>query len=418
MRICDEKKRLLAKIYHSAGRMYVLDITIAHPVCLAACAGEDAWRWHARFGHINFEALRKMRREGLVRSLPILSQVDKVCEACLIGMHRRTSFPHQMMRRAMEPLELVHGDIFGPISPVTPTRNRYFLLLIDDYNRYMWMVLLPTKDGAAATIKNVQEAAERKSGKQLRALRTDREGKFTANHFKEYLAELGVQRQLTVPYSPAQNSVIERRNQTVVGVARYMLKAKGLPGTFWGEAVATVVYILNKSMSNGVGGKMPNELWTGSTPSMQHLPTFGCTAHVKNMWPHMPKLEDRSKPMIFVGYEASSIAYRAYDLAMKHVQITRDVVFDEEGQWRRDGDKIDSEFIIEYVGAGRLEVVITCHGEWAASPAPEVGAASARFALPAGEQVPPRPAATQVSPPADMEMGLDADHDSEEPLRF
>jgi hypothetical protein len=73
MRICDEKKRLLAKIYHSAGRMYVLDITIARPVCLAACAGEDAWRWHARFGHINFEALRKMRREGLVRSLPILS---------------------------------------------------------------------------------------------------------------------------------------------------------------------------------------------------------------------------------------------------------------------------------------------------------------------------------------------------------
>jgi hypothetical protein len=124
----------------------------------------------------------------LVRGLPILSQVDQVCEACLVGKHRRTPFPHQAMRRATEPLELVHGDICGPISPVTPSGNRYFLLLVDDYSRYMWVVLLPTKDGTAAAIKNVQAAAKRKSGKKLRALRTDRRGEFSTNHFKEYLA--------------------------------------------------------------------------------------------------------------------------------------------------------------------------------------------------------------------------------------
>jgi hypothetical protein len=134
MRIRDEQMQLLAKIRRSAGRLYVLDIGIAWPVFLAACAGEDAWRWHTRFGHINFEALQKMGREGLVRGLPILSQVDQVCEACLAGKHRRTLLPHQAMRRATEPLELVHGDICGPISPVTPSGNRYFLLLIDDYS--------------------------------------------------------------------------------------------------------------------------------------------------------------------------------------------------------------------------------------------------------------------------------------------
>jgi hypothetical protein len=124
MRIRDELRRLLAKIRHSVGRLYVLDLTIARLVCLAVCAGEDAWRWHARFGHINFEALRKMGREKLVRSLPILSQADQVCEACLTGKHRRTPFPHQEMRRATEPLELVHGDICGPISLVTPSGAR------------------------------------------------------------------------------------------------------------------------------------------------------------------------------------------------------------------------------------------------------------------------------------------------------
>jgi hypothetical protein len=65
-------------------------------------------------------------------------------------------------------------------------------LLVDDYSRILWVVLLPTKDGTLAAIKNVQAAAERKSGKQLRALRTDRRGEFTVNHFKEYFEELGV----------------------------------------------------------------------------------------------------------------------------------------------------------------------------------------------------------------------------------
>jgi hypothetical protein len=55
-------------------------------------------------------------------------------------------------------------------------------------------------------------------------------------------------------------------------------------------------------------------------------------AHVKNMWPHLQKLTDRSKPNIFVGYEPRSMAYRVYDLTTKCVHITRNVVFDEEGK--------------------------------------------------------------------------------------
>jgi hypothetical protein len=83
MRIRDEHMHLQAKIYHSLGRLYVLDIDIARPVSLSAVIEEDAWRWHAWFGHMNFGTLRKMAREGLVRGLPLLSLVETVCEACL-----------------------------------------------------------------------------------------------------------------------------------------------------------------------------------------------------------------------------------------------------------------------------------------------------------------------------------------------
>jgi transposase InsO family protein len=93
-------------------------------------------------------------------------------------------------------------------------------------------------------IKIIQDAIERKSGYALGALRTDRGGEFTANHFKEYCVELGVRRELTTPYSPQQNGVVERRNQTVMTDVRCMLKAKNLPGMFWGGGRQSIVLCL------------------------------------------------------------------------------------------------------------------------------------------------------------------------------
>lgn len=176
MWVRDEDRCLLTKIPRSPGRLYNLDVTIARPVCLAACTDDDAWRWHQRFGHIHFAALRKMGREELVRGLPVIDQVRQVCEACLTGKQRRVPFPQKALWRSTEPLHLLHGDICGPITPATPSGNKYFLLLVDDYSRFMWISLLPSKDATATAIKNIQAAAERKSGKKLLMLRTNRGG--------------------------------------------------------------------------------------------------------------------------------------------------------------------------------------------------------------------------------------------------
>jgi hypothetical protein len=79
------------------------------------------------------------------------------------------SFPRTTQRHADDMLQLVHGDLCGPIMPVTPSGNCYFLLLVDDYSCHMWVALLATKDTAPAAIQNIQVAAERKSGKKLYA---------------------------------------------------------------------------------------------------------------------------------------------------------------------------------------------------------------------------------------------------------
>ena len=111
----------------------------------------------------------------------------------------------------------------------------------------MWVVLLPTKGAAADAIKQVQAAAEKESGRKLRVLRTDNGGEFTATKFAAYCADQGVVRYHTALYSPQQNGVVERQNQTVVSMARSMMKAKKMSAEFWGEAVTTAVFILNRA---------------------------------------------------------------------------------------------------------------------------------------------------------------------------
>ena len=129
-------------------------------------------------------------------------------------------------------LELVHGDIYGPIMPATNGGRWYFLPLVDDYSRYMWLQLLTSKDEAAAAIKKFKTRAEAESCKKLRVLRTDRGGKFTSVEFATYCADQGVGQHHTALYLPQQNDVVERQNQTVVSMALSMMKAKSMSARF------------------------------------------------------------------------------------------------------------------------------------------------------------------------------------------
>jgi hypothetical protein len=89
-------------------------------------------------------------------------------------------------------LELVHGDLCGSISPATPRGNKYFLLLMDDLSKYMWVATIPCKDRAAAAIKDIQARVEGESSLKLKALHTDHGGEFTTIEFMDYYAAEGV----------------------------------------------------------------------------------------------------------------------------------------------------------------------------------------------------------------------------------
>ena len=89
-----------------------------------------------------------------------------------------------------------------------------------------------------------------------------------------------------------------------------LLKSRNLPAFFWGEAVATAVFLLNRVPTKAVDGMTPYEAWHGRRPDVHYLRTFGCVAYIKVTKPHLKKLDDRGTPVVFIGYEPGTKAWR------------------------------------------------------------------------------------------------------------
>jgi hypothetical protein len=286
--------------------------------------------------------------------------VEQFCDVCVLMKQRRIPFPQQSSFRAKERLELVHEDLCGPVTLATPGGRCYFLLLIVDLSRYMWVVVLGSKEEATDAIRGTQAAAEAECSPKLRVLRTDNSGEFTTVEFPSYYTDEGVQHHYSTSYSPQQNDVVERCNRMVVGMARALLKQMGMSVVFSGEAVVTVVYILNRSPTKALNDRTPYEAWHGRKPAVSHLRVFGCLAFGKELG-HISKLDDRSTIGVFIGYAEGSKAYHILDPGTQHVRMTCDVVFDERQGWAPDKVVHDGltptydNFTVEYVhfkGAG------------------------------------------------------------------
>jgi hypothetical protein len=148
-----------------------------------------------------------------------------------------------------------------------------------------------------------------------------------------------------------------------------MMKAKKMPATFWGEAVTTAVFILNRAPTKALKGQTPFEAWHGRKPNVVFMRTFGCVGYVKTTKPGLGKLEDRSTKAVFLGYEEGSKAYRLYDPARGKVMVSRDVVFDEAAAWDWNAEELEAE---QGHGLGDTFVVerLVVHGHGEAEQAP------------------------------------------------
>lgn len=182
--IRDNHGNLLIKVKRTAKRLYKINIESVEsgemggcdPICMLSKVEKVSWLWHSRLGHVNFAALALMSREEMAHGLPKLIQPKKACEGCLMSKKTRNPFPSQENFSAKCVLELIHRDICGPFTPPNPAGNKFFLVLVDDYSRFMWVYLLKTKNEAFESFKKFRKMIEKNLKQEIKFLRTNRGG--------------------------------------------------------------------------------------------------------------------------------------------------------------------------------------------------------------------------------------------------
>lgn len=170
---------------------------------------------------------------------------SRQCEECVIGKQARKAFSTQETWRATERLQLVHTDLCEPMEEASLGGNKYFFLLVDDYNKFSWVYFIKSKLETFRCFRVFKVLMEQHVGCESKALSTNCGGKFIFNEFKALYSELGIKRELTIPYTLQYNGVVQRKNLTTMEMARTLHKAKGHPKSFHAEVVATAVHLIN-----------------------------------------------------------------------------------------------------------------------------------------------------------------------------
>jgi len=203
--------------------------------------------------HLHYPTLRMLSE--MTKGMPDFSSKSSgVCRGCALGKYTKTAFPSSDSR-SEGVLQLIHLDLCGPMSSASLTGYEYYVTFIDDFSRKTWIYFLRSKRSEKVLLRfqEFKALVENQTGKKIKVLQSDNGGEYTSHAFNEYCQQEGIKRQLTVPYTPQQNGVAERKNRSIVGAARAMLHDQSLPFFLWAEACSTIVYVLNRSLHRALG---------------------------------------------------------------------------------------------------------------------------------------------------------------------
>ncbi|GJY30305.1 integrase, catalytic region, zinc finger, CCHC-type containing protein [Tanacetum coccineum] len=246
------------------------DMMASSPICLLSKASKTkSWLWHRRLSHLNFGAINHLSRHGLVRGLLKLKfEKDHLCSACTTGKSKKKPYKPKSEDTNQEKLYLLHMDLCGPMRVASVNGKKYIIVIVDDYSR------------------------------------------FTSR-------------------SPQQNGVVERRNRTLIEVARIMLIYAKASLFLWAEAVATACYTQNHSIIRLRHGKTPCELLHDKLPDLLFFHVFGALCYPMNDSENFGKLQLKADIGIFIGYAPTKKAFRIYNRHTRRIIKTIHEDFDE-----------------------------------------------------------------------------------------
>jgi transposase InsO family protein len=295
--------------------------------------------WHKRLGHFHHNALMYLKKNNLAKNSLELEEELPACDVCQYGKQTRLPFPRKSAWRATERLQLIHTDVGGPMRTPSLNGSKYYIVFIDDYTRMCWIYFMKFKSEVAHIFWKFKAWIETQSKCKLQVIRSDNGTEYTCEQFNKFCEDAGIEHQLTAPYSPQQDGTAERKNRTIMEMARCLLHEKELPKKFWAEAANTAVFLLNRLPTKALQKKTPFEAWYGYKPELLNLKIFGCLCFSYIPKVKRDKLDKKAEPGIFVGYSLISKAYRIYLPHNGKVIVSRDVKFLELDSWNWEDNK-------------------------------------------------------------------------------
>jgi transposase InsO family protein len=330
-RVLDSIGNLVCQI-SPFGRIFMVDFSksFGQARCLVAHGSLPIWKWHRRLGHLSFDLLCRLSSMGLIDGLPKLKfEKDLVCAPCKHGKMIAASHAPVTQVMTERPGELLHMDTVGPARVRSAGGKWYVLVIVDDFSRYSWVFFLESKDEAFQFIHDlVLKLKNELSNNVVRAIRSDNGTEFKNARMKAFCSEQGLDHQFSSPYVPPQNGVVERKNRTLVEMARTMLDEHKTPRRFWAEAINTACYVANRIFLRAFLGKTSYELRYGRCPKVSHFRVFGCKCFILKKG-NLDKFESRSSDGLFLGYALQGRAYRVLNLDTNRIEETCEVTFDE-----------------------------------------------------------------------------------------
>ena len=277
-----------------------------------SCFAAKEVDWHARFGHPSDEKAKE-----LIKLHPHISfRSGKTCETCIRTKLKQLPY-NKSNSRAEQSLELLHADLCGPMQIHGYDGTRYFLVILDDYSKYIEVIILKNKESETIlnNFKAFKERMENQLECKIKRIRSDNGLEF-AGIFHRYLIEKGIKHEYSVASCHQQNGGAERSIQTIQSYCKRLLFSSCMPQKYWPLAVKSAAYLYNRTPHSAINQRIPIQLFTNSSipVNVDKLHVFGSVAY---RWIHpemrsrlnVTKFDPPSEVLIFVGYAENADAY-------------------------------------------------------------------------------------------------------------
>ncbi|XP_019232805.1 PREDICTED: uncharacterized protein LOC109213460 [Nicotiana attenuata] len=261
--------------------------------------------WHKRVGHVPIQVLKK------IPSIHSSSKAEiSPCGICPLARQARSSFPVSNSR-AENVFDLIHMDVWAPYKVPTYNGKRYFLTMVDDHFRWIWIFFLHLKSDVITVLKNFIVMVKTQFGRMVKCFRSDNSSEFFNHNCTTLFQMHGIIHQSSCPHTPQQNGVVERRHKHVLETARAI--------RFQGHL-------------------------------LRCLCGYSCVYNKQNSphtrLPRGDKFAPRSIRSVFLGYASTPKGYRLYDIEHKTLFVSRDVIFHED-VYPFQGLPQDSSFFVD-----------------------------------------------------------------------